>query len=616
MENIFYNSKEQIKNRIIQNAMDFWNIRNTQDMDPFVKLLIEALCTELFNLSNDLQDMENRVMDKISRILAPDLLTSPLPAHAILYGRSVEPTDVLNERDHFNFTYKKSNDGADDRQPDTPISFTPLGNVRLFNAGVRYLFTGNMAYEYNETLHRHLAFSAAPGAQLERDSVWIGLQLPPAEDALNGLYFYFDWRNYSVDTSLYGLIKLCRIHHNQHELELVPGLLYVNGKEPIENPIFHDLDLLHLLKRDIHDFYEERYLTIQQTPETTITAMPYPEEFAKVFSPAQLGRLQEPLVWLRISFPAAITPELLQELYIDINAFPVVNRKLINLKHRLKGYDPIVPVRTQEHEHLLGIERLLDNQGSSYSELPYSKNNYTNEGSYALRNGGAERFDSRRAKETIAYLFELLRDEKAAFSSYGPDFINTTLKNLEQNLSLMEKKAEVKGGQAEEQLSYVVVRPKKNADILFLEYWVTHAELANKIRSGSRLQQFGTNKLKSSNIILLSNATGGRKRLMPAERIQAFKYGLTTRDRIVSKADLVNFCFNELGAAIQNVTIKRGLELSVNPKEGFRKTIDVHLSPSAGNTLDPAEWNTMFALMLSKLKTRSMMNVTHRFFLS
>jgi hypothetical protein len=119
MSNLFSNSKEEIKSRMLKNAMDFWGTLNINDIDPMVKLLVEALSTELFNVSNDVKNLENRILNKISRILASDYLTAPLPAHALLKGIPVEPIETLSIKNHF--FYRKNIIPDASKTSDEPI---------------------------------------------------------------------------------------------------------------------------------------------------------------------------------------------------------------------------------------------------------------------------------------------------------------------------------------------------------------------------------------------------------------------------------------------------------------------------------------------------------------
>jgi len=154
MSAILFNSKEDIKNRMLRNALDFWGTSNLNDIDPFVKLLIEALSAELFNVSNDIKNLENRVLNKVSRILASDYLTSALPAHAILKGVPVEGTETLSTSNHFFYRKPGGTDAGKNNGETADIFFTPVGMSPLYNAGIRYIFSGRHIYEYDELAHR------------------------------------------------------------------------------------------------------------------------------------------------------------------------------------------------------------------------------------------------------------------------------------------------------------------------------------------------------------------------------------------------------------------------------------------------------------------------------
>ena len=83
-------TKEAIKSRMMQHAANLWGVRNTASLDPFVRLLIEAFSTEIYRAANETQNIEGRILDKIARMLTPDLLTIPRPAHGIMQAMPVD----------------------------------------------------------------------------------------------------------------------------------------------------------------------------------------------------------------------------------------------------------------------------------------------------------------------------------------------------------------------------------------------------------------------------------------------------------------------------------------------------------------------------------------------
>ena len=97
----YVSSKEVIKSRMLRHALNYWGIKNTEDLDPLVKLILESLSLELYNLGNEVKDTQVRILEKIAGLLTPDFLTAPNPAHAILHAQPGEPTEILTTATSF-----------------------------------------------------------------------------------------------------------------------------------------------------------------------------------------------------------------------------------------------------------------------------------------------------------------------------------------------------------------------------------------------------------------------------------------------------------------------------------------------------------------------------------
>ncbi|MCX2484468.1 hypothetical protein [Pedobacter sp. MR2016-24] len=615
MKNIFYSSKDEIRNRILKNARDYWGIKNTNDFDPLVKLIIEALSTELFNVSNEVKNLENRILDRISRILASDTLTSALPAHAILHARPFEGEERVETTTQFFYRKRLKDKNEANGENTTDIFFSPLKPVRVFNAEIAYIATGSNIFQVDGQHNKSLLLHSLPGSSLENNTVYLGIESPQSLKSINGLSFYFDWRNYVVEDNVYDLLTLSKWFLNNKPVHTTLNKFNLEPEKNFQSP-FEKQDILNLLTDDINAFYSNRFLTIEEDnlllPQTQL----YPPEFDQVFQPGSLANFKKEILWFKVILPAAINEVMLDEIHISINAFPVVNKRIHDFKHRLKMMTNIIPVKLPDHHQFLAVHSLTDKLGNAYTEIPHSQDDDANAGSFSIRYGGTERFDNRNAKEVVDYLFELLRDEKAAFSSYGSDFLNSSLKELEQNISVIEQKTKAQLITIKELINYIIVKPLNNADIMFLDYWTTNAEMGNQIRPGSHLQSFESNKMIPESIFLLSNSQGGRSRLNAGDRVQAYKYGLTTGNRLVTQADIVNFCFYELGSKIKAVNIRKGLMAAQNPKEGFIKTTDILITPAQHNELNSEEWKSMLSLTKSKLENRSTMNIHYRLILA
>lgn len=613
MKPVFYSSKDEVRNRILKNAEDFWNVKDSNDFDPLVKLIIEALSNELFNVANDVKNLENRIFDKISRILAPDHLTSSLPAHAIMHARPIEQQDYLSP--YSQFAFKKNIPQENDKAKKTDIFFSPLHTVKVNNAAIKYIVTGNTLFNV-EQLGKQPIHNTLSGASVEKNTMYIGFSGIKDWMDFNKLNLFFDWKNYSVPENTYDLLSLGKWFYKNNELAAYTERFM---DEPLTGKVqapFHHKQLLNLIKADVLQFYSNRFITLGDLNDFNIDESgELPPVFSNLFQPAVLNQIDNSVKWLKVIFPAAINQEMLNELHIYINSFPVVNKRLSQIKHRLKTMKNIIPIKTESLDQMLAVENLKDNKGKSYNEIPYTNENEKGDGSFSIRYGGTERFDTRNAKELVDYLFELLRDEKAAFTAYGPDFLSTILKNLEQNIALIEQKSRSALKDIKELPSYIVLKPIDDADILFLDIWVTQAEEANHINAGSRLVVYDNNRVNAESIFLLSQTKGGRSRLNSTNRVQAYKYGLTTADRIITKADVINFCRYELGNKLKGITLAKGLIMDNKPNAGFIKTTDILIEPADQLNLSTQDWEELLSLTLAKLNLRSTMNIHYRLLL-
>ncbi|QJD96541.1 hypothetical protein HH214_11970 [Mucilaginibacter robiniae] len=614
MSNILFNTKEDIRTRMLRNAMDYWGTTNINDMDPMVRLLVEALSIELFNVSNDVKNLENRVLSKISRILASDYLTSALPAHAVLKGQPVETREFINIDNYFFYKRQSSNDIARTGEP--TVFFSPVGEVALFNANIRYTYSGVNLYEYDELMRRNTVLTTLSKLTTEHNTLWLGIDCAPALNNLQNLSLFFEWSDYAANDDFYKLLSVVKCYVNDEEIETAPGLTYKEDQDAGSRPVFYEQDIINLITRDIKEYYTNRFISLIDNKLTDISSyrQTFPDAFTTMFNPSELSRLQS-CVWIKLTFPAAISPGIIEDLQVSVNCFPVLNRKKHEQKYRLREVNNIIPIKVTDKDHFLSVKEVHDDRNVFYSEIPYTQATHNFEGSYSIRNGGAERFDSRNARQMIEYLLELLRDEKAAFASYGTDFLNSVLKTLEQNLAIIEKKSRL-AEEGHEPFNYLIVKPGDKATMLYLQYWTTLANAANNIRRGARLQQFETIKIKPDSLQLMTSTLGGRDSLGATERVQAYKYGLTTKDRIVTQADLISYCFYELGNKITDVKISKGLTVSSNPKEGFKKTVDVYLKPADEVKLSTEEWDTLLTLLESKLTSRSVINSNYRLFIN
>jgi len=377
------------------------------------------------------------------------------------------------------------------------MNFSSLEEVDLFHGKIRYMATARQLYEVQPNSKKVLGKSVHLTTE---HAIYLGIKCLEEHKmkSFEGLNFYFDWGNYQVNREMYKVLNLGKwylngvpVKHHQNR--------FLKKSWRSEEELFGRKNYLFNLSQDIEGYYQQHFLTLDDDLDEACfgNEQSIPEGITANFDAQIISKLDQDLDWIRIDMPTSLPNQLLEELHVQINAFPVVNKRLVEGKHRVKALKNIVAIETAELEQLLTVEDVVDQEGERYSEVPYNRSGvHADAGFYTVRQGGVERLDGRTAKDLLDYLFELIRDEKAAFASYNADFLNTILRELDKNLALIQQKGKALHLSQNEFKQYIVMNAKNDGDLVFTKMWLTHAELANGISVGSQLQlQLGRKKL-------------------------------------------------------------------------------------------------------------------------
>lgn len=610
MSSLFYSNKEEIRNRMVKRAQELWGMDRSSDFDPLVVLMVEALSTEIFSISNDVKNLDNRIFDKFTRVLASDNLVAPKPAHTVVYVDPVEDFKLFRREE--SLLYKKRLPSISGQSNDQfiQLEFSPLQDTPVFHGKLKYIISPNHVYEVQGGQKK----SAARRNTAASNSLFLGIKCNEVDlvKAFSNLNFFFTWGNYQVTKDKYEILALSKWRINGKSVQVHRDRFL--KADSFNQGIFEQKHFMMQLQRDVEAVYRDHFLTIEDQLLDDLFSDEQLFDVSTLQLPAQINdRLEDGLQWIQIDFPAAISTQDLDELMVQVNAIPVVNKRLYQSKNRLKVLQNVIPVRTEELEQMLTVHRIMDKEGVEYSEVPFEDSTSNNGvGYYTVRTGGVERVDQRSAKDLVDYLFELLRDEKAAFSMYNADFLNSVLNEIDKNITMVHQKSKQKAANIKEQMNYIILKPKNENDLVFAEVWLTYAEMANNIGMGEVFVSGRSNSISQSPITLLAPSRGGRNRLSRTESVQAFKYGLITADKIVTKNDIINFMQYELGSKLKRVDIKPGFMVSNAINAGLIKTIDIIVEPNQNSQLNATEWKLWLEQLEYKLKVRSTMEQNYR----
>ena len=603
-------NKEQIRNRMLKNAAAFCGIKKAENFDPVVKLLLEALSNEVYMLGEDFTAIETRLLEKTARILTPGILTSPFPAHGIVHAYPIEPCYQITRESGMYY----ESDSLTRKLSTGSVSFYPACDTLLHKADVKYMVCDDLLYRIAPTLEKTMI--ARTETRMPPRTVWLGVAVDESISDLEDFSFYLDFPNL-MESYEYLLLLPCTewsvegkpvvMERGIHERTTIP-------EEPTR-AFFQNYDVMSVIDREVMDIYSKHFLKVSQSfPFDSSWKKNLPDILRSCFKEAVLEKMQDKLVWVKIQFPAHFTPEVLEELHAGINIVPVENKTLHEQTTPLEDTFRVVPLRTGNHESLLSVHSVKDSDGKTYHELLYPEKDSTeSNGTYSIRKGGCERFDSRSAKELLGYLSDLLDDETHAFHAVSSIKLQALTTQMEQLMAQMKQTADSMN-ESRETPYYLMIDQLSGKGQITVKYWTTNCEVGNRIQAGVNLSPNATTYLDSKTLALVSTTYGGKQAPKNREQIDIYKYGFISHGRILTQNDIASFCKKELGELLVRTEIRNGVEISPMPHEGLVRTKEVHLI--LGTKLDePSQEKQIKDNLRTKLSACSPDTFNYRIFI-
>jgi len=600
-------SRERIRSRLIKNASQLWGVQasDVNAFDPIVNMMFSAFAAEMEKIYHEIESSHSRVLERLSKLLVPEVNKGPLPAHGVIHAGANEPRTVIGSNTQFYFQKRIPSKESSMRETFRDLYFTPVADTTLFNGDIQYLAFGRSMYSNTDSIHKERVAEGRGSRKIESNAVWVGLDLNDRLDSIKDLSFYFDWITSAERAYFSKFLSSTKWTLSGVDLDIVQGLPLVSN-EDIQDFLDPEIefDPARNVARDVLNFYKERFVTVSLPSGFTgglhTLSTRLPEELKQIFNEQEVSFIQKKLFWIKIVFPGSLSGEVIENLSCSINSFPVINRRFNEFTYRLQPQFNIIPLGA-DADHFFSIQGVKTTDGSQYNSSSLADTHKIAPGTYVLRRGGIERFDTRNAGELLTYMVELLRDESAAFAIYGHESLTADLKGLNQTLNVISQTLD-KHSDGQDPVNYLVVRSKSRNDVIFIEFWSTAGEFGNNQKIGTRLSLNSGANVNGENIVLLTNTIGGRDSLSDSETLNYFKNALLSRNRIVSEADIKYVCTRELGSLISDVKVEKGLEVDDKSYSGFKRTIDVVLYPA--NELNPTllEWRDLCRNLQIKLE--------------
>ncbi|SHJ03128.1 hypothetical protein SAMN04488096_10743 [Mesonia phycicola] len=592
------NKEKDIKYRMLQKAASIWGIPAKDidsSFDPLVSLLISACASEIGKIEGEIYNSQTRITERLIQLMTPEAIYGANPAHAIAYAAPVGSSVTLKPDNQF--YYKKSITSHVEEQRN--IFFSPSREIRLIDAEITHTLCGNKIFSHNSDQERQ--YAGLLEKRIEPSKIYVGIKSNKENIPLKNVSLYFECQDASKSNLFYHHLKNIECFLNSEKLIVNQGFFDKKDQERIDvESIFNSVtNKTKSIEGRVNQFYEKHFVSIKSLSYLS-TQNNLPKD---LFTNADLKNNPElkDLDWLEIKFPRIIGAEILEEITISLNAFPVINRKLTSFSYQLKDFIHIVPIKT--NDLFLDIESVENTEGEKYI-LRQNSTGSQRKGTFILREDQAGKLDSRNAKQFLGHMMELMKEESAAFSFLGNDFLQSNINKLNQTILLLEKRSEDLTEKSNETV-YLSVQPYDAKEVLMVKYWTTNGSLANKIKRGSLLNNYEGVDIKQKSAKLITNSFNGKDILSMDERLNNYRSSLLSRDRIVTKKDVSALCYAIYNNCIENVEVQKSYTSDVSTDKGVLPCIKITLYPNRQNILQEQEWESLNDNLLSILEDKS-----------
>ena len=564
-------TKESIKSRMFNRAAALWDIRDVDSLDPLVKLLVESLASEIFKLSGEIQDIENRILEKLARVFTPSHMLSASPAHTVVHARAQSGTCPVNNQTEF--LYKDPQFMR--RHSLRRLVFTPVCQTTLIDGDIVHMIGNGRFYNMNSKNGKEHIANAIQSDPIFNNTVWLGLECGRHIKSLKDLSFYFDLPFMGNDKEgFFRLLNYGKWSHAGESIGMLPGLQ--KAEDITKSPQGESYGRGYLDRR-IVAIYDCRFQTIaDELLMKSLQAAILPKELEHLFDTSLTSSLM-PVIWIKLELPPAFDHKTIDQLEVQVNCVPVTNIFLKAITGEVTPLLKIVPLSKDDNEFFLSVKSVTDSDDKTYKQVrEHIDDPVSVEGTFTVRRGGTERFNAINAKDYLIRLMELFRDESVAFSSTNKDILEQNAGDLLEMLSEFEQKMSLNEDDRE-QTSYLILGNNNKKANLSIKFNLTNGEIANNIRAGDLLGVPEMSDIEPSSVYFVTGTRGGGRSLSENRQKDMYKYMLTSHGTIYTRDDVVTYCNAHFGDYFSSVQVKKGYEVSSLPKEGVIKTTEIVL---------------------------------------
>jgi hypothetical protein len=557
-------------NELIKKSLELWDIKdwNIEEVDPIVRLLFAACANESIQLDKNIKDSAQLTRESLLNAFLPYVISGPKPASAMVQAVPVEPQLKLNDKFIFE-CFKPKTQG--NKNETSVFSFKPAIDVTLFKANIRFSYSGDQLVTFPE--QQTISTNMHPESQ---HSIWLGIKIDDTIRSLNGFPLFFNIKRPQLkvnDLSDYDFLDKINLFYENREITLKKALTteqYYQFKNTETYQYSYDLASYTDLVFNVMNYFSPFYFFIDDPAEQRgrLHRKKYPEFFTEVFEPDNIKLFKEELVWLEFKFDAVL-PDLLKSIDIHINAFPVLNQKVVTLD--LDKEEPVKKIPVSEDEELIGVTsyKVFDDyrmlvKTTQAAQMPF-----------IIRDMDMEKYAQKDLVELMEDMIERFISDNQAFQEeyrINTDDMNRLREAIKPIVAAKMKSKKFTG----KRNIYAIFNSGTRKDISSVELMcgVTNGANANGIFPGERLKS-SNSSLDPNQLFFLTKTLNGKNSLSSVEKGNALKRLMLSGNKIITTGDITEFCYQEIGDDIHNIVINNGAYM--HEKE-LRRCINVNIT--------------------------------------
>lgn len=608
---------------ILHRAAEEWGVETTDDVerdigqsfDPMVRFMAGATASELERVYQYIQGSEDRLMERITRVLLPEHFHLPKPSHALAKADPSSASFLASDSLELIFQPEDSSES---------IPFTPVFPVRLLPVRIRVVATESDVLELSP---RPRLRRSAGSDVTEFRRLLIGFEAPAPVKDWSHVALWLD-----LTAEKHGLEERASLYKAMQEIQvsLQGTALHVSCGLPVGNMLLEDhLSGQYSMEAELHAWYDRQFLTFLDSEVPVMEPVSEEDYLGQWFGhdgPSKVKRSvsasdkaegQERLLyWMELAFPRPLhVRNIGQRLRIHFNVFPVVNRRLCGAgkgEHHFLQTQTLKWIHLSPAEPFLSIRRVYREkppENPSFLYKPFADFREDKSPSFTLRFGGLGRWDDLNAWRRLAHVVSLLQENYEHKELIDKAAESLTLEDIHL---LLGRKADSVKEQHGTQDVYLLLQTGTIEGIrLRAEYWTSMGRRANRVQAGSRLTCTTAMAavLETGSLELLSTSAGGEDPLDTSAKLHALRQVLLSRDRLVTREDVRSFCTAFLQDRVECLTIREGVGYDPMRPQGMSRRLEVWLRPAGDYVLEDWESVCHQLMQLIARKTSSVVPV-------